>query len=67
MNEDAVAPTNSAGGGNIAGIGVGTKGEPGVTPKQMKRHKEENAKNAPSPIMAPIQQRKTLAQFRAGA
>jgi len=27
------APTNNAGGGNIAGIGVGPAGEPGVQPK----------------------------------
>lgn len=29
----ASAPTNNAGGGNIAGIGVGPAGEPGVQPK----------------------------------
>jgi hypothetical protein len=28
------APVNSAGAGNIAGIGVGPKGEPGVQPKK---------------------------------
>jgi len=31
--EGGGAPTNSAGGGAIAGIGVGPKGEPGVNPK----------------------------------
>lgn len=31
IREDA--PTNNAGGGGIAGIGVGPKGEPGVHPK----------------------------------
>ena len=31
VGEDA--PANAAGGGNIAGIGVGVKGEPGVHPK----------------------------------
>jgi hypothetical protein len=28
------APTNSAGGGQIAGIGVGPKGEPGINKKK---------------------------------
>ena len=31
VTEDA--PANSAGGGNIAGIGVGPDGEPGIQPK----------------------------------
>jgi len=31
------APTNSAGGGAIAGIGVGPDGEPGVDPKKKKK------------------------------
>ena len=39
MEEDA--PANSAGGGAIAGIGVGTDGEPGFTPAQMKKHKKK--------------------------
>jgi len=36
----------AAGSGAIAGIGVGPKGEPGVTPKQMKRYKNKNKKGA---------------------
>ena len=32
LNEDA--PTNSAGGGGVAGIGVGVNKEPGVTRKR---------------------------------
>jgi len=40
MSEDA--PANSAGGGAIAGIGVGPDGEPGIDPKKaMKRKKEQ--------------------------
>jgi len=36
----AGAPTNNAGGGQIAGIGVGPHGEPGVDPnKERKRRK----------------------------
>jgi hypothetical protein len=38
----SAAPVNSAGSGNIAGIGVGPDGEPGLTPKQMKRYKKKN-------------------------
>ena len=41
------APTNSVGGGKIAGMGVGTQGEPGVGPKAMKRYKDKNAAAAP--------------------
>lgn len=59
------APTNAVGGGNIAGTG-GLGGEPGVTPKWMKKHKEENVRNAPSPIMSPVQKRKTFTQFIQG-
>ena len=35
-------PVNSVGGGNIAGLGVGPQGEPGVTPKQQKKYKKKN-------------------------
>ena len=35
MEEDA--PANSAGGGNVHGIGVGPHGEPGVHPKKKKK------------------------------
>ena len=34
---DEEAPTNSAGGGNVAGLGVGAQGEPGVHPKKKKK------------------------------
>lgn len=36
------APANVAGSGHIAGIGVGPHGEPGVSPKAMKRYKYSN-------------------------
>jgi hypothetical protein len=36
------APVNSAGGGAIAGIGIGPKGEPGVTKKQANKYKKKN-------------------------
>ncbi len=35
-------PTNSAGSGAVAGIGVGPQGEPGLTPAQMKKYKKKN-------------------------
>jgi hypothetical protein len=54
------APTNSAGGGAIDGIGVGPKGEPGVKPKAMKRYKDKNAEEAPKAG------RKTLSLFMKG-
>ena len=40
IKEDA--PANSAGGGNIAGIGVGPAGEPGIRPQARKRYKDKN-------------------------
>ena len=38
MEEDA--PANAVGGGNIAGVGVGPKGEPGRPPMAMLRRKK---------------------------
>lgn len=40
------APTNNVGTGNIAGLGVGAAGEPGLTPKQMKTYKKKNVVGA---------------------
>lgn len=61
MNEDA--PTNSAGGGGIAGIGIGPDGEPGVRPKSMNRYKRKNQQEVPSPLMDPLLRRKTFKEF----
>lgn len=58
MKEEA--PANAVGGGNIAGIGVGPQGEPGVKPKAMKKYKERNAAQAPKVG------RKTFTQFMQG-
>jgi hypothetical protein len=33
IKEDSAVPANAVGGGNIAGIGVGPQGEPGVPKK----------------------------------
>jgi hypothetical protein len=35
-------PTMNVGSGNIAGLGVGPQGEPGLTPTQMKKYKKKN-------------------------
>ena len=40
IKEDA--PANAAGGGNIAGIGVGAQGEPGLKPKSRLKYKRKN-------------------------
>jgi hypothetical protein len=58
MKEEA--PVNAVGGGNIQGIGIGPKGEPGVTPKAMKRYKDKNA------AAAPAVGRKTFSLFMQG-
>jgi hypothetical protein len=54
------APANAVGGGNIAGVGVGPQGEPGVGPKAMKKYRDKNADEAPKAG------RKTLAMFMQG-
>jgi hypothetical protein len=40
--EEQGAPTVNVGGGQIAGVGVGPKGEPGLTLKQRLRYKKKN-------------------------
>ena len=49
------APANSAGGGNIAGIGVGSDGEPGLSVSQQKKYKKKN-----SPVVKRFKDRVTL-------
>ena len=41
VNKMEDAPANAVGGGNIAGVGVGPDGEPGVNPKKKKRRKKD--------------------------
>jgi len=43
MWEDAAA--TNVGGGQIAGLGVGPQGEPGLTPAQIKKHKKRVQKS----------------------
>jgi hypothetical protein len=55
VNEDA--PANAVGSGNIAGVGVGPQGEPGIRRKAMDKYKSANASQAPKAG------RKTFTQF----
>jgi len=54
IKEDG-APTNNAGGGGVAGIGVGPQGEPGVSP----RHQPKKNRSVPNPIIADMLRRRT--------
>ena len=54
------APANSAGGGGIAGIGVGPDGEPGVMPKAAKQYKKKNKDEFKSRIMKFLKNFKTV-------
>jgi hypothetical protein len=53
LDEDMAVPTNNAGGGKIAAIGVGPQGEPGVSKKR-------------NPILQPTEHRKSLSDFIRG-
>jgi hypothetical protein len=44
FTEDIAAPTNSVGGGAIAGLGVGPQGEPGVPGKLFRRKRKTELK-----------------------
>lgn len=44
IKEDA--PANSAGGGNIAGLGVGPKGEPGILPASQSKYRKKNVSDS---------------------
>lgn len=55
----AGAPTNAAGHGAVAGIGVGPQGEPGLTRSQQKRHRQRAAATLPDQIT----RRKTFKSF----
>jgi len=48
LNEEA--PANAAGGGNIAAIGQGPDGEPGVFARAIKKYKKKNKKESPRKI-----------------
>lgn len=56
--EGGGAPTVNVGGGDIAGLGVGPQGEPGLTPAQRKKHRRRAAST-----VTDIAGRKTFASF----
>ena len=59
LKEDGVgvgAPTNNAGGGSVAGIGVGPKGEPGVSPEVQKKRYGKTK----SPLLFPDMMKRTI-------
>lgn len=59
LTEDG--PTVSAGSGNIAGIGVGPDGEPGLTRKQQKKHRKKNKDDADkSPVLKFLKRRREV-------
>lgn len=55
INEDA--PTVNAGSGNIAGLGVGPQGEPGVS-KKAQRRIQRKEKSTPTPVILSMLRRK---------
>mgnify|MGYP003350504399 FL=1 len=60
---DEDAPTNSAGAGNIAGIGVGSKGEPGVPPAFQpggKKKKFKTLSGTRTPLLFPDMMKRTI-------
>ena len=64
LKEDGGAvPTNNAGGGSVAGIGVGPNGEPGVSPEFQPGGKKKRFKNAAgtnSPLLFPDMMKRTI-------
>ena len=64
LKEDGGAvPTNNAGGGSVAGIGVGPNGEPGVSPEFQPGGKKKRFKNAAgtnTPLLFPDMMKRTI-------
>ena len=54
------APANSAGGGGVAGIGVGVDGEPGIHVKKANQYKKKNKDEFRSRIMKFLKNFKTV-------
>ena len=54
------APANAAGGGNVAGIGVGADGEPGIRPKAANQYKKKNKDEFKKRIMTFLKRFKTI-------
>ena len=54
------APANAAGGGGVAGIGVGADGEPGISPDAANKYKKKNKDEFKSRIMKFLKNFKTV-------
>ena len=54
------APANAAGGGNVAGIGVGADGEPGIRPDAANKYKKKNKDEFKKRIMTFLNRFKTI-------
>ena len=54
------APANAAGGGGVAGIGVGADGEPGIRPDAANKYKKKNKDEFKSRIMKFLKNFKTV-------
>ena len=61
VKEDA--PANSAGSGNIAGIGVGPDGEPGVMPRAAQIYKKKNKEDLKGRMTKFLSKFKTVEQY----
>lgn len=57
------APANSAGGGNIAGIGVGPDGEPGVMPRAAQQYKKKNKEDLKGRMSKFLSKFRTVEQY----
>ena len=61
VKEDA--PANSAGSGNIAGIGVGPDGEPGVMPRAARQYKKKNKEDLKGRMTKFLSKFRTVEQY----
>ena len=57
------APANSAGAGNIAGIGVGPDGEPGVLPRAAQKYKKKNKEDLKGRMIKFLSKFRTVEQY----
>ena len=58
------APANAAGGGGVAGIGVGADGEPGIRPDAAKKYKKKNQDEFKGRILKFLNQFRTVKEER---
>jgi hypothetical protein len=61
LNEEGVAAINSTGSGDIAGLSIGPKGEPGISPQVQKKHRKK-ALDTSADIIAQLKKAKLMTQ-----